>query len=71
MLVNSDFRSGKDGREILPMERTALPYVCMYRDMNGSVGRECPGHWHTEFEIDYVTEGKLEYSTPDRTGHDG
>lgn len=65
MLVTSDFQSGNNSREILPMEQSGFPYLCMYRDMNAYVDREFPWHWHTAFEIDYVQEGELEFRTAD------
>lgn len=66
MLIESDFQSDSNDREILPVEFSHLPYICMLTDLikyNGIF----PWHWHSALEIDYIIEGDIEFRTPEHT----
>lgn len=66
MLIESDFQSDSNDREILPAEFSHLPYICMLTDLikyNGIF----PWHWHSALEIDYIMEGDIEFRTPEHT----
>lgn len=65
MLIASNFQAGSDSREILPMDKSALPYVCMYREMSRYGDGTFPWHWHSAFEINYIANGELEFRTAD------
>jgi len=62
-----EIRLNEEHKEILPMDPESFPYVCMYREMDHCIGHLIPWHWHPFFEIDYVDEGIMEYSMPDKT----
>lgn len=66
MLIESDFQSDSNDREILPAEFSHLPYICMLTDLikyNGIF----PWHWHSALETDYIMEGDIEFRTPEHT----
>lgn len=64
MLIESNFQSDSNDREILPAEFSSHPYICMLTDLikyNGIF----PWHWHSALEIDYIVEGDIEFQTPE------
>lgn len=66
MLIESNFQSDSNDREILPAEFSSQPYICMLTDLikyNGIF----PWHWHSALEIDYIVEGDIEFQTPEYT----
>ena len=67
MLYGVKFESDHKNQEIIPMDETSFPYVCKYKDTAEGSEKAVPWHWHTAFEIDYVTEGTMEYKIPDKT----
>lgn len=69
MLIETNFRSDKNNREILPITQPGIPYLCMYTELNKYVSKNFPWHWHSFFEIDYIAEGTLEFHTPDEIIH--
>lgn len=66
MIIKTNFRSGDNNKEILPMDTKNLPYVCMYTTLDYN-NKFFPWHWHTAFEIDYIVDGQTEFYTADKT----
>lgn len=69
MLIETNFRSDKNNREILPMDQSGMPYLCMHTKLNKYMNKDFPWHWHSSFEIDYIKEGSLEFHTTDEIIH--
>ncbi len=67
MLYGVKFESDHKNQEIIPMDVASFPYVCKYTDTENGSEMVIPWHWHTAFEIDYVTEGVMEYRTTSET----
>lgn len=42
-----------------------LPYAVYFSDISSYVGERIPLHWHREFEISYITEGKVKFFVDD------
>lgn len=65
MLVETDFQADNNNKEILPMNQSGFPYVCMHTELELYHNRSFPWHWHSAFEIDYIAEGETEFRTAD------
>ncbi len=67
MLYGVKFESDHKNQEIIPMDVASFPYVCKYTDTETGSEKVIPWHWHTAFEVDYITDGAMEYRTTDKT----
>lgn len=65
MIIKSEFNFRDTNEEILPMDVSALPHVCMIADLNQNYTTNSGWHWHEALEIDYVTEGAINFVTVD------
>lgn len=69
MLIETNFRADNNNKEILPMDQSSFPYVCMHTELENYHDRSFPWHWHSAFEIDYIAEGEIEFRTADSLFH--
>lgn len=67
MIYASGLNYGQNQEEMLQMDNMGFPYACYYRTMDDRFHNTVPWHWHGSIEIDYVTEGSLLLTTPERT----
>lgn len=59
MIYRSEFKLDDKRREILPSYSEDFPFSCLDVVLDSFIGRGL--HWHPSLEIDYVTEGLIEY----------
>lgn len=64
MIHNFQFQSNQNNQEILPFDYYEFPYVCNTNDLDSSIERRIPWHWHPEMELDYIEDGTIEFHTP-------
>ena len=67
MLIESDFRSDPERREIFPVDMAGFPCLCRRNELDWFPDKAIPWHWHSAYEISYVAEGVLLYQTPEQT----
>ncbi len=60
MISRSDFKLDEKKREILPSYSQDFPFSCLDVSLDNFIGRGW--HWHPALEIDYCTDGELEFS---------
>jgi len=65
MITEHDFEQDGSSRQFFQKSPTQLPCLCRFADPKGTVQRHVPWHWHSEIEINYVTEGTWLFSTID------
>ena len=59
------FRNGSK-EELLPGLTPDFPYIASFVELDKHAGRFVPWHWHKEVELFYITNGVLEYYTPNK-----
>ncbi len=69
MIIQTDFQSTENHQEIVPMEQTGLPYVCLMTGSENFKEGLFPWHWHTAMEIDFIESGEVDFRTPEQTIH--
>lgn len=67
MLMESQFSTGEQQQEILPVKLETFPFLCTTTHLDCSPDNSVPWHWHRLFEIDYVTKGELSFQTQEST----
>lgn len=65
MITEHDFEQDGTNRQFFQKSPSQLPCLCRFADPKGTVQRLVPWHWHSEIEINYVTEGTWLFSTLD------
>lgn len=63
MIYSTPFKTDTHKKEISFCDPENYPYICFYREMDDFIDRSISWHWHSALEIDYVTEGSVEYFT--------
>lgn len=69
MIVEGNFQSQMDQKEILPANFSEFPYVCICTRLDHYIDKCIPWHWHPSFELDYMEEGEMVLQTPSQTYH--
>lgn len=67
MLIKTPFKSDRERREVIPAEMEGFPCICRWTDLDWYEDKTIPWHWHTEFEINCVENGALEFQTTEQT----
>lgn len=57
----------ESNEEVLPMRTDAFPYLCMSASMERFPENSIAWHWHDAFEVDYISEGTIRFSTVEDT----
>ncbi|MGN0268015.1 MAG: helix-turn-helix domain-containing protein [Lachnospiraceae bacterium] len=66
MIINSEFMTGLNQKEILPMNAAVFPYVCKYAELDAQIDQCIAWHWHPALEIDYIAEGEVALKTAEQ-----
>lgn len=61
MIFDSNFQSTQEHKEIFPVESVEFPFICNYVELDKYMERSFPWHWHPFLELDYVSEGEMEF----------
>lgn len=69
MIRDTDFKSDKLSREILPDMTDGSGLLCLNTRMNDMMGKEFPWHWHSLFEIDFINEGEIDFMSTSKIFH--
>lgn len=64
MLITDIEISQTSGQEKLPLFSSEFPYIRTHVEMSKFRDRIVPWHWHGAFELFYMAQGELQYSTP-------
>ncbi|MFV0528262.1 MAG: helix-turn-helix domain-containing protein [Lachnospiraceae bacterium] len=67
MIIISKANLAKNKEEILPINPEDFPHVCLHAEMDHFINKTIAWHWHPFFEIDYIEEGEIEFSTTNET----
>ena len=66
MVITNTFRVDQGNREIVPLTSQGFPYVCIDTELDFYRDRTIGWHWHTAYEIAYVTGGEAQIKTPNQ-----
>lgn len=69
MIYNHDFDCENGQHQVFQSKSKDMPCMCRYPDPSHAVSETVPWHWHSEIEINYVTEGTFIVYTTDQIFH--